>query len=128
VKPLRLAFALVALLAISSCAPVATVVADAAEKPDGASLTFLTDGVGFDPGDSLAVGTQVFIIGDTLTLVEQPAQGLCEYEDGETTDYLDCRLGDVSERIVILVEGTNRFANASFRRAGDPEIFYTRAQ
>lgn len=127
-KPLRLAVILAALLALASCAPVATTVADAVEKPDGASLTWLTDGVGFDPGAEVALGAQVYVIGDTLTLVEQPAQGLCEYEDGETTDYLDCRLGDVSERIVILVEGTNRFANASFRRPGDPEIFYTRAQ
>lgn len=115
----RLISVLALVLLLTSCAPAAAYFRDLAERTDGASLIYLTDGLGFDPGPSVARGVIVVAIGDELALVEAPEGASCTLD----VDLLDCRLGDVSERVAILMTGVNVVANATYRRSDSAQVY-----
>jgi hypothetical protein len=115
----KLAITLIATLLLTSCAPAAAYFRDLAERVDGATLSYLTDGLGFDPGPKAAVGVIIIAIGDDLALVRAPQGASCTLE----VDLLDCRLGNVSERVVVLLTGTDVVASATYRREVSPQVF-----
>ena len=106
-------------LLLSACVPAANLGKNFIEKPDGSSLLYLTDGLGFDPGESAALGVILIVSFDTLASYTAPEGATCEVE----AQFLDCRLGDVSERVVLRLSATNVDANASFRRAGSSDAY-----
>lgn len=114
----RLAAVLAVALLLSSCAPAAAYFRDLAERADGATLSYLTDGLGFDSGPTAALGVIVIAIGDNLVLVEAPEGSQCAVE----ADLLDCRLGDVEGRVAILLTGEDVVASATYRRDG-PKVY-----
>jgi hypothetical protein len=115
----RFTLILAVALALIGCTPAANVARDLIERADGASVTMLTDGVGFDSGASLALGVILIAVGDDLALVAAPEGASCTL----VNDLLDCRLGDVAGRTVVLLTGTDVLASATFRREGASQVY-----
>ena len=115
----KLIAALAVVLLLTSCAPAAAYLRDLTERVDGATLSYLQDGLGFDPGPKEAVGVIIVAIGEDLVLVEAPEGASCTLD----VDLLDCRLGDVSERVAILLSGVDVVANATYRRDGSSQVY-----
>ena len=115
---MRLALIALALL-MTACVPVANRAADLLERADGASVLYLTDGVGFDSGASPALGIILIVIGDDLVLTAAPEGAACTLVE----DVIDCRLGDVDGRVAVLLTGQDVVASATFRRAGGTGVY-----
>lgn len=112
--------ALIALtLLLTACAPVADRAADLLDRADGAQVLILSDGVGFDSGATPALGTILIVIGDDLALQAAPEGATCSLVE----DVIDCRLGDVSGRVAVLLTGKDVLASATFRRAGGTGVY-----
>lgn len=115
VRPLA-ALLLVALL--SSC----TIIENWVQRPDGASLTLVQEGVVFDAGGKQARGVIVIIIADELEL---PADTPCEIvEPGPADTVAECRLGDLEGQWLVEFTGINPDASASFRRPNLSNVFH----
>jgi hypothetical protein len=106
--------ALLLVLLLGGCMPIANLARDAIEGTDaGARLTYLTDGIGFDSGDSAALGVILIVLGDDLLLVRAPEGASCEV----SVDVMDCRLGNVTGRTAVMLTASERvWASASYRR------------
>jgi len=110
---------------LTSCQPVAQLITQVVEKPDGASLTYVLDtephGVVFEPGASLARGVNIALDGNTLTLTSIPEGVTCTVEAATA----DCRAGDVApgESVFIGVSGSGVNGLATFRRVGGSQVF-----
>src|SRR5690606_19346371 len=105
-------------------------IADGIDNSDGASLTYvLADmpngpGLEFDPGLEMARGVIVRADGENLALLTVPEGVTCTV----VTDQIDCRLGDVEERVVIGLTGADVTANATWRRTGNSQVSLTFAK
>lgn len=115
-KKLHLAFAALAIAAVVACAPVANVARTIVEDADGASISYLVDGIGFNPGEQIAVGVEMVVTGDTLTVVDERCNEVSDTR-------VDCSLGDVVEPTAVIMSGTDVLAIATFRRAGANAIY-----
>lgn len=110
---------------LTACTPVAQLITQVVEKPDGASLTYVLDsephGVLFDPGPAVARGVIIALDGVTLTLTEVPEGVTCTVEAATA----DCRAGDVApgESVFIGVSGSGVNGLAAFRRVGVGGVF-----
>lgn len=118
---LKFSLLAVVLLVTAACAPVAQTIVDAIDNSDGATLTYVTQGIEFDPAGSLARGVVFRAEGDTLTLLGAPNHVTCSI----TGARLECFLGNVSEPMTINMTGTNIVANVTYRRVGSSKIYLT---
>lgn len=112
--------AALALLA-TACAPVAGELARAIDNRDGATLTFVHQGLAFDPGPAPALGVIVRAEGDQLQLLAVPDGATCTV----TTTQFDCRLGTVTTTTTIGLTGRAVVANATWRRNGATTVHIT---
>ena len=112
------AASVIALLA-TACTPAANIARGLVERADGASLTYLTDGLGFDSGASAAKSVILIVAFDELTSFTAPEGATCEVEEL----ILDCRLGDVEGRAVLLLSAKNVNASATFRREAGNSVY-----
>lgn len=94
---------------------------DLIENSDGATLTYVTAGLEFDPGPTAALGVIVRVDGENLGVTELPEGVTCEVEDQQ----LECRLGDVANPVRLGVTGGDVIANAAWRRAGANTVYVT---
>lgn len=108
-------------LLLTACVPAANVASTLLERADGATLTYLTDGIGFDAGDEAAKGVILIVVFDTLASYEAPEGASCTLE--ADAGLLDCRLGDVADRTVLMLSATNVNASATFRREGANAVY-----
>lgn len=120
---LALPLLLVALL-LTACPPIAGGIADFIENSDGATLTYVHQGLAFDPGPELARGVIIRAEGDELALLSVPGGATCTL----TNDRLDCRLGQVTEATTVGLTGLGVVANATWRRVGDSSVYMVFAQ
>lgn len=109
-----------ALLFASACAPVGNVARSLAERADGAQVEYLSDGVGFDPGERAAVDTILVVTGDEIVITATPDGVTCE-EKAPTR--FDCGLGEVVEPVVVNLTGKDVLAIANFRRPDSNDIY-----
>lgn len=115
----RIAVVVALALLLTSCAPAAAYFRDLIERADGATLTYLEDGLGFDSGPAVAVSVIVVAVGNELVLVEAPEGATCSLD----ADMLTCLLGDVEGRTAILLTGGDVLANATYRRGDAPQVY-----
>lgn len=115
-----LPLALVLLLA--SCAPVARIIADTLEHSDGATLTYVSGGVTFDPDGRVARTVVISLDGYDLDILAIP-QGRCDQAESTETVKFDCFLGSVTQPIFINYSGKSVLAFGSWRRPGSSELF-----
>ncbi len=111
----RLLAALTLTLALASCVPAAERGRDLIERSDLATLVYVPLGVAFDPGDRAALNTVLTLNGEIFTVIA-PEGTTCELV---RADEIDCRLGTVTERIVVHVTGNDIIGVAGFRREGN---------
>ena len=107
-------------LLVTSCAPVAGVITDLITRSDGATLSYVHQGLEFDPGEQVAVGVIVRAEGENLALLSTPDGATCTMVSGAQ---LDCRLGDVTEPVTIGLTGRGVVANASWRRSTGSSVY-----
>lgn len=110
---------LVALLLLSSCAPVASVGRDVVERTDGATLAYVDQGLAFDAGETTAFGVILVARGEQLVLLASPEGATCSVE----ADVLDCRLGDVTGVATVNLTGLSVVASATYRRDGANAVY-----
>lgn len=112
--------ALLLALVATACTPAANVARSLVERADGASVEYLSDGVGFDPGEEVAVGTILVLTGDDIEITGTPEGAECEQE---AENRFDCGLGDVEEPVVVNLTGQDILGIANFRRPGSNEFY-----
>lgn len=115
--PLLAVLAAVPLL--TACPPIAQAVVDVSERNDDASLTYVTQGIAFDPGSSAALGAILIIQGTNLSLLSVPEGAECNLAEDE----IDCRLGTVQNRTTVGLTGQGVIANVTWRRAGSATVY-----
>lgn len=115
---MRRVLALLALLLVTSCAPIAEWAAGAIVNGD-ATLSWGVGSLTFTP-DQPSRGVVLTLDGLTLTLTEIPAGVNCTV----TATTADCRLGSVSEPVTIGLTGTSILAFATYRTTG-PTVYRT---
>lgn len=127
-KTLAISACVLAISLLTACTPIARLITEVVEKPDGATLTYVLDseprGVVFEPGGELARGVVLILdAATTLTLTVVPEGVVCTVE----TNVADCRAGDVKpgESVFIGVSGDGDGVNgfATFRRVGASAVF-----
>lgn len=116
----RLLIPLILTLLITSCTPalrdrLVRTGATLIERNDSARLYLIEDGVAFDPGSSVALGTIVTMDGGDLQLTAVPEGVTCATE---LPEQIECRLGDVTTMTVVYFSGTNVLTAANYRRPG----------
>ena len=124
---MRRALPLLALvLVLSACQPAARFARDLLDTGDGATLSYVTQGLAFDPDGRVALGAQLVATGENLALLMAPTGVTCEVIQSGTR--LDCDLGDVTEIVTVNLTGLGVLANASYRREGDsvPKVVFAR--
>lgn len=110
---------LVVLLFLASCAPVATVGRDLVERTDGATLTYVEQGLAFNSGEATAFGVILVARGEQLVLLAAPEGASCSID----ADVLDCRLGDVTGVTTVNLTGLSVVASATYRRDGANAVY-----
>lgn len=108
--------------ALVGCAPVADVVADAIERGDGATLSYVTGGLTFDPGETGTRGVVLVAEGEGLRLTA--ATRGCVV----TQEILKCTLGVVSEPLTVHVSGKNVLASVTYRRLTASTLYFVFAR
>lgn len=115
---MRWVVALVLAVLLVGCTPVAEVVADAIERGDGATLSYVTGGLVFDPATEVARGVTVVAEGENLRLTEELKGCVVAQE------VLKCNLGIVSEPVTIHVTGSGVLASATYRRLTANTLYF----
>jgi len=124
-RPLLLALAIAAVLALSACAPVAQLARDLADTSDGARLSYMLrtetnpPGLLFDAGPAPALGVILIARGTELEVLGIPEGVACN----ATRELVDCRLGDVQERAYVYMTGLGVIASATYRREGETRVY-----
>jgi hypothetical protein len=115
----RLAVAVLLLLTLVGCTALRSHIARGGqtliERSDTAALIYLADGVAFDSGREVALGTRLTLDGDDMVLSHVPASVTCEFTH---VDQVACDLGDVNGVVVIRLTGVDVIGAADFRRPG----------
>lgn len=114
----KILIALTLAFTLSACLPVAEWGRDLLDTSDGATLIYVTQGLQFHPGESVALSTQLVATGESLMLLATPEGATCEVLAEATR--IDCDLGDVMEAVTVNLSGFGVLANASYRRVGAP--------
>lgn len=124
-------FLLLAALALSSCAPVATLARDVLDTSDGATLSYLARTETNPPGLLFAAGPAgpalgVILIarGTELEVLGIPDGVTCN----ATPELVDCRLGDVPETAYVYMTGRGVIASVTYRRAEETRVYQTFAR
>jgi len=121
---------LVAMVALSSCAPAATSVLNAS-LGDEAELVFVVDdtspcgdvtttGLCFAPGADPALGVQLDVTAETVASIDEA----CQAETYGAT----CSLGNVDEPTFVAITAEHVTATAAYRRAGSNRLYQEAAR
>lgn len=123
---LRLAALLALVLVLSACQPAARFARDLLDTGDGATLSYVTQGLAFDPSNRVALGAQLVATGEDLVFLMAPPGVTCEVIQDSTR--MDCDLGDVIEVTTVNLTGRAVLANVSYRRTDDsvPRVVFVR--
>ena len=111
---------LIALLALTACAPVAETGRDWLERDGGATITYVAEGVSVDPAETAMLDTTL-VAESELPIILAPGQPACVVE---AEVVLKCRLGRVESPVIVRYTGTDVIVNVAYRRAATGNTIY----